>query len=705
MQSTDEQKIITAHGHGHAIVSAAPGSGKTTTMVDYVAHQLSEGLLHPGNLLVLMFNASTSKDFKDKLEKQGVPRPDKMGIYTYHAMALRLCNFFKDKGLIKPFNFEPKEWVLRTSARNSLIKVFGQAQFNQRKTELVDNFLSLVDFHKSGFLSPKEVFELLKFKSGDSKLLDAYELFENDRKGSRTLYFSDLLTEVVHALKTNDQARQMASNLKDRIIIDEFQDANPVQYELVKLLAGQRGQLMVVGDIDQSIYEWRGADPQIMLHQVAKDFQGAQMYTLSKTFRYGPDLALLTKRLIKNNEDRFDQYCEPFDENHEMDISINSVPAEEEPELIVSHIQEQLKKGRKLKDIAVLCRTYGSVGGVEMELLTKGIPAIIPKESSILVSREMNIIMAAAKLASVFERNQDPKRSWEEAITRNKDDLRTIMEYTKLNFLGLGYRDQFMDILFKENPDALDPDTFVRSSYFSLHPLCQDLCQAKKGKMDILKGVTFDLRLSMEYTARANTLNRQIERVMNGLDIQRFLEGRSMTATDVDTSKRRIDAIKKYIKHHNLDAMEFVDNVEKLRSQQENTQTVVDGILLSSVHKAKGLEWPVIIMPSMEDGLFPYKPDGAHLTKPEMESERRLAYVAATRAKDELMIYCPRDINFDKYMAAGGSGRRRPESEVSAFLWEMTEKHEDLKLRYVIANDPTSQPKKTWADYTNRTQA
>ena len=700
---TEEQGEIIAHSDGHAIVSAAPGSGKTTTMVEHVAHQLNEGHLLPRNLLVLMFNASTSKDFKAKLAKKGVANVDKMSIYTYHAMCLRLCNFFKDQGLIKPFNFVAKEWELRAAARKALIAAFGPQQFNQKKTELVDDFLSLVDFHKSGFLSPKEVFEIQGFDAANKKLLDAYDIFETERKSKRILYFSDLIVEAVNTMRSNSTALARASNLKDRILVDEFQDTNPMQYELIKLIAGDRAQIMVVGDVDQSIYDWRGADPDIMLNQVSSDFQGAHRYTLSKTFRYGPALATMTRRLIENNKDRFDQFCESFDQNHSMDISISAAPSEYEPELIIQRIKDQLDRGRKHKDIALLCRTYGAAGGIEMELLTQGVPAIVPKESSILVSREMKIMLSIAKLSGVFERNQDFAVAWREAITRHPDDLKNLMEHTKLNFLGVGYRDNFIEVFLNENPEMLDPDKFVQSPDFKHHPLHMDLACAGKGKLSLLKDTVFDIRLGLEYTSRASTLDRQIERVMKSMDTQKYLEGKSMTATDVDTSKRRVDSIRKYILHHDLDAMLFVDNIENLKAQQANVGTVVDGILLTSVHKAKGLEWPVVIMPSMEDGLFPHKPGGSDLSAQEMESERRLAYVAATRAKDELIITCPQDVGFDKFMQAGGVGKIRPDSFVSPFVWEMARDHKDLGINYVPFQASAQAPAKTWGSPTAQT--
>lgn len=694
---TDEQQLVADHKGGHAIVSASPGSGKTTTLVDFVKNQLDDGMPR-GNILVLMFNNSTSNDFKAKLSKMGVPDADKMSIYTYHAMARRLCLFFQNKGYMEKHTLETQEWVLKKAAREALIANYGQSQFNQRKTELVDNFLSFVDYQKSGFLSPKETFDLMGFKSDDLKLLDAYEDFEEERKQNKILYFSDWLTKVVEILQTNDEALAKSANLKDRVIVDEFQDTNPVQYELVKLLAGDRAKLMVVGDVDQSIYEWRGADPQIMLHQVSKDYPGAQTYTMTKTFRYGPDLATMTKRLIQNNKDRFDQYCEPFNKDHQMDISIAGVPAMDEPEFIVNQIQEQLDSGRRHKDIAVLCRTYGSVGGVEMELLTQGIPAIIPKSSSILVSREMNVMLAIVKIASNFEGN-DKKTGWRNSILRFPEEFQTLMEHSKMNYLGAALRGKFITAFLEENPEFLSPDEFVRSKYFVNHSVSSDLARVGRGKLGLLRDAAMDMSLSLEYLGRPNDLDVKIQRVFRGMDLQKHLEGKSMTATDVDTSKRRVEAITKYMKHHKLDSYGFMTGIDQLRTQQENVKTVEDAILLSSIHKAKGLEWPVVIMPSMEHGLFPFMPGGAHITKDKMESERRLAYVGATRAKEELLITCPNDRYFDRYMSAGGIGSFQSNSDVSLFLWEMASNHKDLKLKYVSPGSQSEQPKKSWADY------
>ena len=697
---TDEQQLVADHNGGHAIVSASPGSGKTTTLVEFVKNQLDDGLTQ-GTLLVLMFNNSTSEDFKLKLKKSGVNIDDKRPfVYTYHAMARKLCLFFQNKGYMEKHVLETQEWKLKAAARDALIANYGQAQFNQRKTELIDNFLSFNDYQKSGFLSPKETFDLMGFKSDDLKLLDAFEDFETKRKDSRVLYFSDWLTKVVEVLQTNSEALAKSTNLKDRIIIDEFQDSNPVQYELVKILAGDRAKLMVVGDVDQSIYEWRGADPQIMLHQVGKDYPGSSLYTMTKTFRYGPDLATITKRLIENNKDRFDQFCEPFNKDHEMDISIAGLQTLHEPEFIVNQIKDQLSSGRKHKDIAVLCRTYGSVGGVEMELLTQGIPAIIPKSSSILVSREMNVMLSIVKIASNFEGN-DKKTGWRNSILRHPEEFQTLMEHCKMNYLGAGLRAKFIKAFLEENPEFLSPDEYVRSRHFVDHPLSSELIRAGKGKFNLLKDASLDMTLALEYATRPNKLDVQIERVFRGMDIQKHLESKSMTATDVDTSKRRVEAITKYIKHHDLDIYGFMTGIDELKVQQENVKSVEDAILLSSIHKAKGLEWPVVIMPSMEHGLFPFMPGGADISRDKMESERRLAYVGATRAQEELLITCPEDRYFDRYMSSGGRGNFQSNSGVSIFLWEMASNCGDVKLKYIPSGEAMEKPKKSWSDYSS----
>jgi DNA helicase-2/ATP-dependent DNA helicase PcrA len=718
MNVTDEQQVVIDHGDGHAMVSAAPGSGKTTTMSHYVKRKLQSGELAPANLLVLMFNSTTSKDFKAKLASLGVKKSHELPIYTYHALALRLCNSFVKSGFMPQFMLEANEGRLKYSARIALTRIYGQKGFNQRKTELVDNFLTLVDYHKSGFLQPKEVFDLLGFRHEDLKMLKAYDIFESDRKKEKIMYFSDLLSELVKVLRQNPVALAKITNKKDRIVVDEFQDTNPVQYELVKLLAGNRGQLMVVGDVDQSIYEWRGADPEIMLSQIDRDFSDVKRYQLSYTFRYGPALAKASGALIRNNSDRFDQQCQAFNQDQAMDLNIHAVSQENEPSLVYKMVKDHLERGRSYKDIAIICRTYGAAGGIEMEILKNGIPCLIPKSSSILNSKEMNMYMSISRLLSCFESGSQTD-GWTMARSRYSQDILDLSTYTKLNFIGGRQREMLLDDFINDNPKNLTLDLFIRQ-----HPERQAIANENGYKGKILGDEPMHISVALETNGRSvrKTFGKKIQAVMRSLEIRKNMMSRAMTTMEEETIERRLDAIIGYIEHHEMELDGFVENIHLLREQQENTQNVSDGVLITSVHKAKGLEWPVIIMPTLTQGLFPFEPKDSVFTKAHLESERRLFFVAMTRAMNELHLLGPKDdIRFVKKLEGKElSGSFLSDNGVSQFFYEIDHKsadfrcyiHQTSELNEPLTLEPYEAPErskkgvpvnrtitKTWADF------
>lgn len=716
MNVTNEQQAVIDHGAGHAMVSAAPGSGKTTTMSHYVRLQLQSGL-SPAHLLVLMFNNTTSKDFKAKLESLGVRKAHDLPVYTYHALALRLCNSFVKAGLMPHFQLEPSEGRLKYAARIALTKIYGHKAFNQRKTELVDNFLSLVDYHKSGFLQPLEVFEILGYRPEDRKMLKAYDLFESTRKQQKIMYFSDLLSELVKLLRENPVARSKVANKKDRIVVDEFQDTNPVQYELVKLLAGDRGQLMVVGDVDQSIYEWRGADPEIMLSQIERDFENVKRYELSYTFRYGPTLAKASGALIRNNSDRFDQECRAFNEDQAMALNAHAVSEGDEPTLVFNMVTDHLKRGRAYKDIAIICRTYGAAGGIEMEMLKNGIPCIIPKTSSILHSKEMNMYMSLSRLLSCFE-NGSQAEGWVMARTRYPQDIMDLTATTKLNYLGGAHRERLVDDFINNNPKDLAFDLFIRQ-----HPERQSIANESGYKGKILSEEPMHIAMALDTNARSRrkSFSKKLQAVMRSLDTRNQMMSRAMTTMEEETIERRLDAIMGYIEHHEMDLDTFVENIHLLREQQENTQNVEDGVLITSVHKAKGLEWPVVIMPTLEQGLFPFEPKDTGFTKAIIESERRLFFVAMTRAMNELHLLGPSDdIRFVRSLEGKPSSGSLSETGVSQFFHELNHQaaefnchvHRGSDLVKPLEKVPYEEPRvaekgapanrtirKTWADY------
>lgn len=691
---TDEQQVVIDHQSGHMMVTASPGSGKTTTMVEAVAKRMLEGL-NQNNLLVLMFNRSTCDDFKAKIASKGVTFAKPEPVYTYHSLALRLCTLMSRKGFMPNFTLVPEEYKLRSSARVALTEVYGRTAFNRRKTELIDSFLMLVDYWKSVFLSPMEVFQILGFKPEDEKLLEALDIFEQDRKDRGIFYFSDLLSELVPVLQKNEAALAAVTNKKDLVVVDEFQDTNPMQYELVKLLAGHRADLMVVGDVDQSIYEWRGADPNIMLHQVGRDFEGLSQQTLSYTFRYGPALAQSSGALIRHNKDRFDQSCVAFNKDQEMDLNLHAVPIQHEPEMVLNLVKDYLNEDRdgetySYSDIVLIVRTYGAAGGIEMEMLKNGIPCVISGGTSVLASREMDMFVGLARLMRCFsDANVGAAEAWTTARTLFPDDVRLVLGDSRLNFLGGNVKDKLINAFLSQDGNM------SLEQFFATNPLGRNIINEGGFKKKILTETPVELTSALKVNASRlkSPFHKRLTSLVKSLNLREHMAGRAMTSMDEESIERRFDAILGFVEHHNMELDEFIASVADLKEQRENISKDADVIMITSAHKAKGLEWPVVIMPTLEQNLFPFKPRNGDLTSEIMESERRLFFVAMTRAEKHLHLLGPaKDPVFTRMLTQGYLESTSMNTGASQFLYELDfrasgykpQVHQDGRLVYPI---------------------
>ncbi len=306
MHFTLEQKKGVEHEHGHAIINACPGSGKTTVIAALIINLLSKGYVG-SDMLVLMFGSDAQKHFVSKLKKaasgmNGAKHPE---VLTFHALCLRLCKYFSERGLMPNYALETSDFTLKMMASYVLKSHYTPQQWKlmqNKNDKVVDLFITFIDLIKSGSKSPKQVASDIRLaKDNIEPFIAAFLVFEKEREKKGIRFFSDLIYDVVNLLNENQRARDLVSNKKKYIFVDEFQDINEIQYSLLKHLAGDKANAIVIGDVDQSIYQWRGSDPEFMNSYFTEDFPGAKEYQLTQTFRYGHELTIASNMLIGNN--------------------------------------------------------------------------------------------------------------------------------------------------------------------------------------------------------------------------------------------------------------------------------------------------------------------------------------------------------------------------------------------------------------------
>jgi DNA helicase-2/ATP-dependent DNA helicase PcrA len=624
IQLTDEQQTIVHAPAGHYLINAVAGSGKTTTLAWRIRYLLEQGQ-DPKRLLVMMYNRSAKLDFEKKLAQictdLNCPLPQ---IRTYHATGLRLCHHLVQKGLIPPFH-EPllseqqvqfQIWLLlQKMAPPSL-----HGQLKREKKQMVALTVDYIEMVKSSLLPPAILFEQMGFKKGFQFIVDLFYQFEQWRQGQKRLTYADMLYLPVQFFKMHPEWENLASNKMDHVLVDEYQDTNEVQHQLLKIIAGQRAHVTVVGDPDQTIYEFRGAKPKYILHQFINEFSSAKALNLSYSFRYGHQVALLANHLISSNHARKDALCYAHETtpNTQVKLIKGENDAKKVVELVLSHQQS----GGIFADIAVLCRVWSQSIPIELELLTQGIPYHSERTRGALQTTEAKSIFAILELATGHLETQSP------ASRRQTFDL--IFHFPHLG-IPENNIEKFVNHL--AGVDSHWGDAFKQLNFADFKPFQQRKLLNTAKMLNKLEGCAHPDRKNK--ITLINLLSQYDK--MTGL-----MEGVKALAMTEDYAEERVDTIEGFFQYFAQLKMPIHEALAHLQSLASNMhQPTQNSLTLSTIHRAKGLEYPVVIIPGLDNQHLPYQKRAQSTQFEGLESERRLFYVAMTRAIHQLFLLCP----------------------------------------------------------------
>jgi DNA helicase-2/ATP-dependent DNA helicase PcrA len=650
MQLTPEQQQIVNHQQGHARVSAVAGSGKTTAMVARVHHLLSQGI-HPDKILVLMFNKSAREAFADKLHQalaqEGLTQP---AVRTFHSLGLRLIKSFTGRGFLPSFTLLTHDYQLEKLAREAM-KSFASTHGGDEswfEKDNMENFLLFIDLVKSDVRPIRELFDIFQLPEELSYYVEAFATFESMRINARVRFYSDLIYEPVQAMLNDNDLTAWVENHVDYIIVDEYQDINEVQQQLLRCIAGIRAQVMVVGDVDQCIYEWRGAKPDYIVSRFNKDFIGVKTYTLSYTFRYGHRLSLTANHLINNNRFRDRKLC----------LSHASTPdtrlhwrQETDPHPIAKIINQWQQNNRSLNQTAVLVRIYAMSIPVELALLENNIPYQLLGHETVFSCPEIQALLGYLYLCQgglQSIRDRDEALEIVIAMLTNphlwlkQEDIHTLAAEI------LNSPARAADLIRQQSSRA-------NSSYLG-------------SRMLELATVWEKLTLLSSSTKAVTVLEKAIHDTHLFDFYDRFS---SRLATAVNRIKT-CQALVGFARRRNQDVTTFLADIEQLQQTDENAPN--DRLLITSIHRAKGLEWPLVILPGLEDGTIPRRQEDDPEGGEGIEDERRLMYVGMTRAIEQLYLLYPEDRRLEQRNRNGDS--RCPASTedgkhpASCFLYE-----------------------------------
>ncbi|MEH6354424.1 MAG: ATP-dependent helicase [Marinobacter sp.] len=616
---TDEQRDIIGAGFEHAVITAVAGSGKTTTLAWRIRYLLHQGH-DPARMLVLMFNRSAKIDFERKLQavsgNSGLALPE---IRTYHAMGLRLYRRFVREGYLPNFSAnilsdqEINYQVFQLSRR--LVPEDLADELRRNKKEFIETAIGFIDRVKTS-LSPAEiVFEDMEFTERQRYLIDLFHSFEQWRKGQSRISFADMLYEPVMAIHQNPPLQRLVANKMDLILVDEYQDTNEIQHLLLRYVAGDRARVTVVGDPDQTIYEFRGAKPEFILRRFSDEFESPLEQTLSYSFRYGHRVALLANHLIHHNSGRKDVLCHAHPSTPATTITLHH--HDNDADTVLQLLQAMTAE--QLSNTAILFRVWSQSVAIELKLLARQVPYRIDAGKGALFSREVQAIMALLQIVTG-------------QLKELPDSDRLELARQLLRFPHVGLKEPELDQLARFLA-GFGEDWAQRILAMDFNALAPMAARKLRKLGEVLS----------QLSGYRGPVAGLISVYADSTDLYDGIRSLALTHNSAEERIDTINGFRQYLKSLDTNAEKALAHLHTLKQQagarrNDDQGTKPAGALLSTIHRTKGLEWPTVIVPGLQEKYLPYSPRAEDNLRAHLESERRLLYVAITRSRQQLHL-------------------------------------------------------------------
>lgn len=604
-----QQKEAVLKTEGPLLILAGAGSGKTRVLTHRMAHIVSSGMATPEGLLAVTFTNKAAREMEARLQKiladLQIPVFSQPWVSTFHSMAVRIL-----RQHLPLLGYQPGFSIYDSDDQLKMIKqVMNNLNIND-KIYPAKNFASKINQAKTLMLSPSDLAKSTHGAHYDDKTMDVYENYEHSMKQSNALDFSDLLLKTYDLFMKFPDVLAMYQDRFRYIHVDEYQDTNRIQYMLIKLLSAKYGNLCVVGDEDQSIYSWRGADINNIL-DFEKDFDGA-VIKLEKNYRSSSNIVNAANAVISNNTYRKSKTL--FTDNPDGDkITIAESNNEyDEARFVANHIEKFLNSGYAPNDVAIFYRTNAQSRVIEEQLRLKSVPYKIVGGTKFYERKEIKDVIAYLK------------------IIINPDDDIAVKRVINVPTRGIG-KTTMQKI---ENLAVQDQCSFIKALHTSVTNKLFNAGTAKK----LQSFIQILNRISQK---RDLPLDELYHYVLDETSyIQKLKEENTLESKSrIENLEELNNAIVQFCKERQgeaslqtfLEEMALVSDIDQVDDQWNS-------VTLMTLHISKGLEFPIVFLVGMEEGLFPghQKINGADDT--EMEEERRLCYVGMTRAREKLFM-------------------------------------------------------------------
>ncbi|GIW22657.1 MAG: DNA helicase [Candidatus Sericytochromatia bacterium] len=584
---------------------ASAGSGKTTVLTRRIAYMLNEGI-KPENIFAVTFTKKAADEMISRLKSlvNNKKLVEKISIGTYHSLLLQIIkkyfkelNFTKEPTLclenrqmniIKTIIDDLNSEILKEEAISYIGKLKNMGIFSSEFSNMINKNINPINIGKDYILDISNIYK--KYQD---------YLLEND-----LIDFDDILLLTRKLLQDNQKVRYEIQSKYKYVLVDEFQDVNKVQYDISRIIASPENNIFVVGDDYQSIYEFRGSDVNIILN-FSKDYKNTKLIKLESNYRSTPEIISISNKLIKNNLGQIEKNVKS--ENKSIADSVNYYVAEDiydESFYVAKQIRSYIFKGIKPEEIAVLYRTHSQSAYLEEDLVAWNIPYTIHKNTSFYDLNEVQDLLAFLRLA------------------RNKeDDLQIGFErlFKFFNLNKITY--DFIKNNFKSSGNLMS--AFIETSYSNIHP-----------GQRILLNKMIDNILRWQKIAENNDVAYVIDYILESSGYKKRLENKHTESAEnsLNILESMYDKAIKW-KSKNID--DFFKEIQTQEIKKKENKNKKNAVQLMTIHNSKGMEFDVVFLIGLEENKLPSRKS---IADGNIQEERRLCYVALTRARKYLHI-------------------------------------------------------------------
>lgn len=597
----DKQREALLATEGPLLILAGAGSGKTKVVTSKIAYLIEELKVPSWKILAITFTNKAAKEMKDRVANLIDRDISSMWIGTFHSICVRIL-----RKNIESIGYSSNFTIYDRDDQITVIKeAIAELNLDRDiyKPRAIINDISNI---KSDGLTPIEYLDLNKDNFYKENLGKIYDIYEKKLRSNNALDFDDLLIKTVNILKSEDYTRNFYRDKFQYIFVDEYQDTNKIQYEFVKLIAGENPNLTVVGDNDQSIYKWRGADINNILN-FHKDFPGAKIVKLEQNYRSTQKILDVANKVIENNDSRIDKSLWTARDEGKNVLYKEFPHSNEEEYGVINKIIGLNYKGEEFKNMAILYRTNAQSRGFEEALIRERIPYKIVGGLKFYDRMEVKDVLAYLRVIN----NPDDNVSLARIINRPKrgigdTSLADMLDYADKNNLSLydvvTNIDKFDDLNLRARKNIKEFGSILkilkdRSKEFSIGKLFEDVLYESGYALDLKNQNTIESKTRLENIEELHSNIMEYDR--EGVELSEYLNTLSLLS-DVDKTSED------------------------------------SGVNLMTMHAAKGLEFGTVFLVGLEEGLFPTS--RSLESEEEVEEERRLCYVGVTRACDNLFI-------------------------------------------------------------------